>query len=231
MGFVLCIGGAVPLLNSPECGWRRGGRSCRRAENASQRWADRRIIQMPARAPAIFMRATIEANFSLAPTRSTEGSRIVSVWSAAASPTLSSRACREPNLTDRRPGAVLLGTGARRRAGAESESEANVRPLIEIEDIEKLRRGAGIDDTELREQIHRLRIGDLVRLTLCTEGQIPVRETVVIRLTRIDTDVAFRGKIARNPSARALGALHAGSALVFNVDHIHSVAKGAVRRE
>jgi hypothetical protein len=94
-----------------------------------------------------------------------------------------------------------------------------------------MRRVAGIDDVELRAQIHRLRVGDLVRLTLFTEGQLAARETVVIRLTRVDTDVAFRGKIARGPSAGGLTALHAGSAVVFTADHIHSVAKGAGRHD
>ena len=57
---------------------------------------------------------------------------------------------------------------------------------VRIEDIERLRQEAGIDDVELREGVRRLRVGDHVRVTLLAAGKPGTKETVVVRITRVD---------------------------------------------
>lgn len=52
-----------------------------------------------------------------------------------------------------------------------------MRNGIEIENIEEMRRRAGIDDAELREEIRGLEIGDLVMLTLLTGTKSSTGET------------------------------------------------------
>src|SRR5581483_5049135 len=66
---------------------------------------------------------------------------------------------------------------------------------VEFENIEELRRRAGIEDVELREAIRGLRVGDFVRITPLTGGRSSPGHTLLARITRIESD-GFRGKVA-----------------------------------
>src|SRR5438067_1667150 len=97
-----------------------------------------------------------------------------------------------------------------------------MRNPVEIEDIEDMRRRQGIDDTELREGIRRLRAGDFVKLTLCCGPGASAGQTLRVRITSV-RGATFRGKLVDRPAAAGLTA---GSPLVFTAAHIHSVVKG-----
>ena len=98
-----------------------------------------------------------------------------------------------------------------------------------IENIEEMRRRAGIDDVELREDIRELGVGDLVRLTFLTsEGS--AGETLSVRITRI-RDGEFRGELAERPTSARLSGLRVRSPLAFTAAHIHSVSKGRTAHE
>jgi hypothetical protein len=93
---------------------------------------------------------------------------------------------------------------------------------VEIQDIERLRLSQGIDDVELRDEVGRLRPGDLVRLTfLCGPRH---SETIAVRITSIRGDV-YRGKLTAGPSSAVLPGLHVGQLVVFSRTHIHSVVR------
>ncbi len=100
---------------------------------------------------------------------------------------------------------------------------------VEIEDIEGMRRSAGIEDLELREEIDELRVGDHVKLTVRTGATFP-GETLLVRITQIRGD-AFRGLLAERPTSPRLSGLRLGSALRFTASHIHSVAKSRLSDE
>lgn len=95
---------------------------------------------------------------------------------------------------------------------------------MEIEQIERLRRQAGIDDAELRGQVSRLRAGDVVRLTFLagTAGAetLPVRVTAVRR-------AGFRGELAAAPRRPQFAGLRLGLAVTFSPGHVHSVSRAA----
>lgn len=76
---------------------------------------------------------------------------------------------------------------------------------VEIEDIEGMRRSAGIEDLELREEIDELRVGDHVKLTVRTGATFP-GETLLVRITQIRGD-AFRGLLAERPTSPRLSGL------------------------
>jgi len=98
-----------------------------------------------------------------------------------------------------------------------------------IENIEEMRRRAGIDDVELREDIRELGVGDLVRLTFLTsEGS--AGETLSVRITRI-RDGEFRGELAERPTSPRLSGLRVRSPLAFTAAQIHSVSKGRTAHE
>ena len=99
-----------------------------------------------------------------------------------------------------------------------------MRHPVAIENIQAMRRQAGIEDLELREALRGLRIGDLVRLTLLTGTTPSAGETLRVRITRIRGD-EFRGKLADRPVAPALSQLRAGSPVAFTAAHIHSLGK------
>jgi hypothetical protein len=102
-----------------------------------------------------------------------------------------------------------------------------MRPTVEIENIEQMRRQEGIEDVELREEIRALGIGDLVRLTLLVGSKS--LGTLTVRITSIQGP-AFRGKLASRPVAPG-SSLRVGSSLNFTAAHIHSVARArALRR-
>jgi hypothetical protein len=92
---------------------------------------------------------------------------------------------------------------------------------ILIEDIAGMRRRNGIDDDDLRDDIRRLAVGDLVRLTLRAE-QAAAGETVVVRITEVRS-AGFRGALAGRPASKSLAGLGIGFALGFTAEHIHSV--------
>lgn len=98
---------------------------------------------------------------------------------------------------------------------------------VELENIEEMRRQAGIDDQELRQAIRALGKGDCVNLTAVTSqsttGQSTF-ETLLVRITSM-RDNAFRGKLARKPASKSLAKLLDGTPILFNVSHIHSIAK------
>ncbi len=94
---------------------------------------------------------------------------------------------------------------------------------VEFENIEELRRRAGIEDVELREAIRGLRVGDFVRITPLTGGRSSPGHTLLARITRIESD-GFRGKVADWAASPAGPGLRVGSAVAFTAAHIHSVA-------
>jgi hypothetical protein len=93
---------------------------------------------------------------------------------------------------------------------------------VEFENIEEMRSHAGIDDVELRDAIHNLQAGDLVKLTVRTTGGTFPGESLLVRITSIKGDV-FRGKLAQSKrSAHRLGVTE-GSLLEFTREQIHSI--------
>jgi hypothetical protein len=97
---------------------------------------------------------------------------------------------------------------------------------VEIEDIRAMRRRQGIEDSELKEAIRRLRVGDRVQLTLKTAPEEYHGETVLVRITRIRAR-NFLGKLVNAPVSAALATLRAGMGIAFTAAHVHSVPKGA----
>jgi hypothetical protein len=99
-----------------------------------------------------------------------------------------------------------------------------MRQRVGIENIEGMRRWAGIDDVELQEAIRGLQVGDFVKLTLLTGTTSFAGETLAVRITRIRGN-EFRGKLAERPATTGLSELRVGSPVTFTRDHIHSIAK------
>jgi hypothetical protein len=98
-----------------------------------------------------------------------------------------------------------------------------MRYLVEIENIEEMRRQQGIEDVELREGIRGLRAGDFVKLTLRSGTKPSPGETLPVRITSI-RGATFRGKLARKPAAPGLAGLALGAVVVFTAAQIHSLA-------
>jgi hypothetical protein len=100
-----------------------------------------------------------------------------------------------------------------------------MRHIVQIENIEDLRRREGIEDVELRNAIRGLAVGDVVKLTFLTGATPNAGETLRVRITRIE-DGEFRGKLGSTPAAIGLSNLRAGSSVAFTSAHIHSLVKG-----
>jgi hypothetical protein len=98
-----------------------------------------------------------------------------------------------------------------------------MRGRVEIQNIEDLRRRAGIEDVELREAIRALRVGAFVKITLLAGEQGTAGETLLVRIKSILGD-NFRGKLADRPTSADLSGLRVGLALAFTGSHIHSLA-------
>src|SRR5947199_294575 len=98
-------------------------------------------------------------------------------------------------------------------------------PEIRIENIEEMRRSNGIEDVELQEQISRLTVGDLVKLTFVSDARPSMGETLAVRITR-RRGVAMCGKLADRPALSSLSKLRPGSRIMFNSAHVHSIPKG-----
>jgi hypothetical protein len=99
-----------------------------------------------------------------------------------------------------------------------------MRQLIEIENIEEMRRREGIDDAELRQAIRGLRVGDLVNVTLLTASKSFTGETLQVQITDVKGS-AFRGKLTQKPVSPRLARLGAEFAVSFRAAHIHSLPK------
>jgi hypothetical protein len=99
-----------------------------------------------------------------------------------------------------------------------------MRNLVEIEDIDKLRKENGIDDVELRDAIRELSSGDIVKVTILSASPASPSETVSVRLTRIRGNT-FSGTLATRPATAKRLKLRVGAPLVFHSEHIHSIAK------
>jgi hypothetical protein len=97
-----------------------------------------------------------------------------------------------------------------------------MRAPVEIENIEEMRRRAGIEDVELRVAIRGLQVGDFVRVTL--RANTKSSETLLVRVTSIRGS-AFRGKLVHRPASAGLANLRAGSPVAFTPAHIHSLVK------
>ncbi len=135
-----------------------------------------------------------------------------------------------------------------------------MRNRVALENIEELRRREGIDDLELLDEIHSLKVGDVVMLTLLAGTGSSAGESLPVRITRIRkpphstttntraTDTAISGSAPRNssprvavfeflgrltasPSFRMLAALKAGSRVRFTAAHIHSIWRRGRSRE
>jgi hypothetical protein len=93
---------------------------------------------------------------------------------------------------------------------------------MEFENIEEMRRSAGIDDVELRDAIQNLRVGDVVKLTLRTTPESFPGESLLIRITSIKGNV-FRGKLAQTKRLSRRARVSAASLLAFTREQIHSI--------
>jgi len=93
---------------------------------------------------------------------------------------------------------------------------------VEIQDVEQMRRRVGIDDVELREQVRRLRVGDVVRLTFL--AGVGKAETLAVRVTAIRRG-RFSGELLAAAKAPRLAGLSRGSPVTFTRAHVHSVPK------
>jgi hypothetical protein len=95
------------------------------------------------------------------------------------------------------------------------------QPRVEFEDIEALRREAGIDDAELREVVGTLQVGQFVSLTARVGAQAFPGDRLLVRIT-CRRGSLFRGELARRPTS-CRSPLKAGSRVTFGARHIHSV--------
>jgi hypothetical protein len=117
-------------------------------------------------------------------------------------------------------GSATAPAGTTGASGSASRSPS-ARRTVAIEDIEELRRRAGIDDVELREAIRRLCVGDRVRLTLLSSPKAGAGQTLWFRITRVRGS-RFRGRLAEGHSTAGL---RPGDLLSFTAAHIHSVSQ------
>ena len=99
-----------------------------------------------------------------------------------------------------------------------------MRRTLEIENIEALRRLAGIDDVELHDQVRRLRSGDCVKLIVLSPDRPDTGAVVLVRITSIKGD-AFRGRVVARTDPVRLPRRCVGSVVAFTPDHIHSVPR------
>jgi hypothetical protein len=118
-------------------------------------------------------------------------------------------------------GSATAPAGTTAACGSASRSPT-ARGTVAIEDIEELRRRAGIDDVELRESIRRLRVGDRVRLTILEGPKAGAGKTLWFRIIRVRGS-RFRGRLAEGSGTAGL---RPGALLSFTAAHIHSVAGG-----
>lgn len=99
-----------------------------------------------------------------------------------------------------------------------------MRKPLAIENIEEMRRMAGIEDVELRDAIRELRVGDQVTITILTGSKSLAGEMLSVQITSIRGPV-FRGKLVREPVSAAQTGLKLGSLITFGQVHIHSIPR------
>ncbi len=99
-----------------------------------------------------------------------------------------------------------------------------MRPAVEIENIEEMRRQVGIDDAELHAEIRGLRPGDQVRLTFLVGSKPPVSATVVVQVVSIRGGV-FQGRLQKRPAGSGTLGVKLSSTVTFTGDQIHSVVR------
>ncbi|MBX7102719.1 MAG: hypothetical protein K1X57_01470 [Gemmataceae bacterium] len=92
--------------------------------------------------------------------------------------------------------------------------------LYQVENIERRRAEAGIDDSELRNAIPRLRPGDRVTVTIRNSARLS--ETVTVRVVQI-VGGEFVGSFASRPLMASLRRLGADATLQFEANNIHSI--------
>ena len=97
-----------------------------------------------------------------------------------------------------------------------------MRNTIAIENIEKMRLLERIDDVDLKKEIRRLKIGDLVKLTLLT-GSTSF-ETAMVRIVS-NHALTYTGELISKPAANSLSEVRAGLPVDFMAAHIHSIPK------
>ena len=97
-----------------------------------------------------------------------------------------------------------------------------MRGPLQVQDIEEMRRRAGIEDVELPQAIHVLRVGALVKITLLAGAPAAAGETLLVP-DHQHPGSAFRGRLADRPTSAGLSGLRPGRALAFTGSHIHSV--------
>ena len=93
---------------------------------------------------------------------------------------------------------------------------------IDIENIDELRRCAGIDDVELHEDVARLCVGDHVLLTFLAGTSL--RATLPVRITRIRKD-QFRGRLVGTIARPELLGLRPNILVTFTAGQIHSIVQ------
>jgi hypothetical protein len=75
---------------------------------------------------------------------------------------------------------------------------------VEIQDVERLRRQAGIDDVDLRRQVRRLRVGDVVKLTfLAGGGKFEIIRITSVRRRRFSGDLDSAATLPSWPGCAA----------------------------
>ena len=73
--------------------------------------------------------------------------------------------------------------------------------VLELENIEEMRRRRGITDDKLRDEIRGLAVGDQVRLTLATGAETFSGKTLLVRITTIKGQ-KFHGELTKKAVCR-----------------------------
>lgn len=93
---------------------------------------------------------------------------------------------------------------------------------ITIENIEAMRRRAGIADLDLLQAIRSLKVGDCIKVTLLSGTKGAATETLLVRITGIRGG-EFRGCLAERPGCAAFSRISTRRELTFTAEHIHSL--------
>lgn len=91
-----------------------------------------------------------------------------------------------------------------------------------LENIQRLREEAGIDDVELQKEVGKLAVGDIVHLTILDTNVIRSGEVIDVEIQEI-RGLKYRGVIVKTPSSPARCSELANQMIAFTREHIHSV--------
>jgi hypothetical protein len=91
-----------------------------------------------------------------------------------------------------------------------------------LENIERLRQDAGIDDVDLRKNVGHLSVGDIVHLTVLDTQQVRSGEVIDVRILEI-RGPKFRGLVVGAPRSAAFSTELVNQPIAFTNEHIHSV--------